>query len=642
MTPVAWSWFPDWWLPNLQTLLVQLQEPSFDGWLLARYTLQALLTSAPIWLADYLLGLALLRVLRVRLHGGLKQAAAIGLGAGSAGLGIFFFGVFGRLTGKGLVAFTAIQGLIGLWGLWGARRELSLPKWRWSYLWALPLLLLYLPDLMLPVLEYDSNMYHMASARWYMQQQKIVYHEGIRFNAQPHLPVMLYMRQWWLTQDANVIKLVNLEFLAMLLGLFHWCARRYRLRWGLAVAAGLTFGSPIFGYIMRQEYADFALTAWLSVGVAVSVAGGARWQRGRLIAAGLLMGFAASSKLQGLAVVGCFLAADLAVFAWRRRSISLSISRSMILGGGVCAAGIGWWLRSWRNTGTPVYPFLSGSPDVAALFQVNANYGVGRDWLALLMTPWNMNTLPPEIYADLFRFGPSCLMLLTIGLLALLLRRRALDYATLTVALGSVFFTLLWFRSGQVMRYEACLLPLWSLLLLSALRRLRWQAGGIAILLLPLLVSTCFLTSSIIRYGVPPPVTWPATQEVLKAVLPYYRATQAASRVVAKNDKVYTWFCEDLRFYAPGKSYGDWFGGYTYTWLGNVHTGPKIREAAAMVARLKSEGFRFAIVDRERAAHGGTIYGGAFLETGIVKPFVAVPGTAIVFDDGRYVVFRLI
>jgi hypothetical protein len=104
---------------------------------------------------------------------------------------------------------------------------------------------------------------------------------------------------------------------------------------------------------------------------------------------------------------------------------------------------------------------------------------------------------------------------------------------------------------------------------------------------------------------------------------------------------VYTWFCDDIRAYSPGKSYGDWFGGYTYTWLGNVHTGPKITDPAAMIARLKSSGFKYIIVDRERAKRGGTIYGGSFLESGLVKPFVPVPNTQTVFDDGRYAVFRL-
>ncbi len=638
MSPTNWTWFPDWWLLNLGTLQSQLQEPTFDPLLLFRYALQALLFSTPIWLADYLFGLGLLRLLKLNLSGGLKHATAIALGTGSAALGIFLFGSIGRLTGKGLIAFTILEAAIGLWLAWPSLRS---PKWRWRYLWALPLLLLYIPDLMLPILEYDSTMYHMSAARFYMQQQKIVYHSGIRFNAQPHMPVMLYMRQWWLTQDANLIKLVNLQYLAMLFGLFAWHARRYRIRWGSLAAFAIIFGSPIFGYIARQEYADFALTAWLGTGVTLLLSRGGRFQPNRLLAAGLLLGFAGSSKLQGLLVASCFIAADLLIFLWHKRSFKLTLERGLLLSAGVVATGIGWWFRGWRYTGTPFYPFFSDSPDVKALFLVNASYGVGRDWLAFLALPWNMITVPPEKFADLFRFGPSLLIVLLIGILALVIKRTKIDFATSVIITGSLLFTLFWFRSGQVMRYEACLLPLWAILLLASLARLNWRNPVVPALCLPLLLSTTLLTSNVIRYGVPPPVTWPATQAVLNAVLPYYRATQAASRVVGGNDMVYTWFCDDIRAYAPGKSYGDWFGGYTYTWLGNVHTGPRVKEVDEMVARLKSVGFRYIILDRHRAQRFATIYGADFLQSGIVKPFIKVPGTETVYDDGRYAVFRL-
>jgi hypothetical protein len=626
----AWTWFPDWWGPNYQTLLRQLGDPAFDGWLLFRYALQALLSSAPIFLADYALGLALLRRLNLNLAGGLRHATALGLGMGAAGLGLFLFGFLGHLTFRGILIFTFLQCLLGLTY---AGRELRWPRWRWRYLWGLPVLLLYVPDLMMPILEYDSTMYHMAAANWYMQQGQLTYHEGIRFHAQPHLPVMLYMRHWWLTGDANVLKLVNLEYLAMLLGVFTWLARRHRIRWGALAAASLAFGSPIFGYVMRQEYADFALASWLAVGAVLLLSRGMRWQWARVLAAGLLLGFAGSSKLQGLLVAGCFVLAYLAVKRdWRA---------TVWLGGGVAAMGLPWWIRGWLATGSPFYPFLSNSPDVKALFQVNAGYGTGRGVMDFLLLPWNMVAQSPELYADLFRFGPSLGLLLLIGGAAFA-RRGKLDRGTQWLLAGSLLFTLAWFRSGQVMRYEACLLPLWGALLLGALQRLRWRNGWVALALAPLLISTCLLTTNMVRYAAPPPVTWPATQRMLNAILPYYRATQAASHLVQLGDKVYTWFCDDIRLYAPGKSYGDWFGGYTYTWLGNVHEGEKLREPGPMVERLKREGFQWIIVDRKRAARGGSIYGSAFLESGIVKPFVPVPGTRSVYDDGRYVVLRVL
>ncbi len=632
MTPQVWSWFPDWWLPNAQTFLSQISDPSFDPLLLLRYALQALLTSLPVFLADYCFGLALLTRLRLHLPTPLKHASALALGSTLAALALFLFGFFGRLTFRGLLIFTLLEGLIGLALCY---RHLRLPRPRLAWLWAIPILLFYLPDLMLPILEYDSTMYHMASARHYIDQQKILYHDGIRFNAQPHMPVMLYLRHWWLTGDANLIKLVNLEYLFILAQLFLFYARRYHLRWGVLAAAGFVFGSPIFSYSSRQEYADFALTTWLAAGVTLMLSLAPR----RLLVAGLILGAAAASKLQGLLVVGCFLLADSLLTAFRTRA--LPWRRALTLGLPVLAVSLPWWWRGWRSTGSPFYPFLSNSPDTAALFKVNAGYGVGHDFLAFLSLPWHMITIPPERYADLFRFGPSLLLLLLIAIPALFLRRTLPDRSSTTILAGSLLFTLFWFRSGQVMRYEACLLPLWAILLFGAWRSLRAPGPALALLTLPLFLSTALLTSNLIRYGVPPPVTWPATQSVLNAVLPYYRATLALRPHIRPGDKTYTWFCDDIRAYTPGLSFGDWFGGYTYTWLGDVNTGKPILSTSAMLARLRQNGFRFVIVDRQRAERGGTIYGQEFLASGLVRPFTPLPGAQTIFDDGRYWVFRL-
>ena len=146
MSPAPWSWFPDWWLPNFQTLLSQ----SFNPALTARYALQAILTTLPIAIADYLFGLAILSILKLNLAKGLKHASALALGTASAALGLFLFGSFGRLTFKGLIAFTILQATIGLALTW---REIKLPRLRWAYLWAIPVLLILIPDLMLPILE---------------------------------------------------------------------------------------------------------------------------------------------------------------------------------------------------------------------------------------------------------------------------------------------------------------------------------------------------------------------------------------------------------------------------------------------------------------------------------------------------------
>lgn len=634
------EWFPDWWWPNAQSLWSQVSDPAFQPLLIFRYALQCLLLSLPMALADYLLGRGIVARLSPRLHGPLRRAVELALGMGLAGTGILLFGLFGRLTGKGLVAFTVLEALAGV--LLARPRMPRLPaRYLLAFAPALIFLVPFVSDLMLPVLDYDSNMYHMASARHYKEVGRIAYQEGIRFNAQPHLSVMLYLRQWWMLGDAGAIKLMNLEYLAILVLLFQWAARRFRVRGGAWVAAALAFGSPIFGFSIRTEYADLALATWLVCGVALVVRYGRRARPVELLLAGLVLGLCGATKLQGLVVVACFLFADALLDLVYRRNLMATLQRGLLLGAGTIAVGLPWWIRSYRHTGSPFAPFLTDSPDVAALFQVNKGYGVGFDLLSFLRLPWTMISVPPEKFADLFRFGPSCLVLLVLGVVALVVQRRAIDRGTWLALLGSLLFTVSWFRTGQVMRYEACLLPVWGLLALSALSRLRWRSAWVVALFLPLLVYSSVLTSSMVRFGLAPPVTWPETQSTLNAVLPYYRATRALEAVVKPGERVYLWFCDDAKFYVPGVAYGDWFGTYTYGWLGNVNQPNPIHDLPTMLGRLKGVGMKYVLVDRERASKGGTIYGGAFLSTGIVKPFVPIPGVQVLFDDGRHIVFRL-
>ena len=79
-----------------------------------------------------------------------------------------------------------------------------------------PLLTLQELDLQMPVLEGDSMLYHMASARWYGEHHALTYHPGIRFNAQPQQTVMLYLRHWLITGEETQLKLINWEYLAIL------------------------------------------------------------------------------------------------------------------------------------------------------------------------------------------------------------------------------------------------------------------------------------------------------------------------------------------------------------------------------------------------------------------------------------------
>ena len=221
---------PLWWPRTLLELSRTWHSPGFDALLLLRWSLQSLAISLLIFLADYLLGTALLRLLDrrfpLRMPVTLRFALSLALGHGVGGLLVFLLGLAHLLTPWMVTTVLVCSGLAGALLLWRqhalAWAAQPFRGWQVTPL-ALALLVLFLPalillqlDLLMPVIEGDSMLYHMASARWYAEHHSLAYHPGIRFNAQPQQTVLLYLRHWLVTGEETHVKLLNWEYLAML------------------------------------------------------------------------------------------------------------------------------------------------------------------------------------------------------------------------------------------------------------------------------------------------------------------------------------------------------------------------------------------------------------------------------------------
>jgi hypothetical protein len=445
------------------------------------------------------------------------------------------------------------------------------------------------------------------------------YHEGIRFNAQPHLPSLLYLRQLVLLDDQR-LKLINLEFaLVLMLAVAHVARRR---GWPVPVALSLLGLSPVFWWISRIEYADFAMACWFTAGAALLLE-----PRPRPWLAGIALGLAGASKLQGLVMAALFGGSwILAGRRWRDMPA---------LAFGVSAAGLPWWIRSWRHTGSPLYPFLSDSPDGAWLFEVSARYGVGRDVLAFLRLPWDAIAADPRVFADPYIFGPG-LALAAALLLSRVVRRREISREAAICLAAFGLYLVFWFRTGQVMRYLAAWLPLLAVAAMFLVRR----PANVGWLRLPALAGAafcCLYTLTTVRYASLPPVTTLQRESLLANHLPYYASARELGRVIRQGEKTYLLFCEESRFYVPGLVFGDWFGGYSYRWAGTPASGPE-----AVVDRIRSAGFQYLLVDRSRARVGGQLYSEAFRQSGFVRAGAPLPdGLQQIYTDGRYVLWKI-
>ena len=645
---------PLWWERTFPMLAEGLRSPDFDGLLLLRWSAQCLSLSLLIFLADYLFGAGLLFTLSRRypliLPAPLRIALILAMGNGLGGLLVFWLGCV-RLLTPAMVTFTLAAAAITGAALLG--RQAGGFRWALKPFRALrprgvslALLLLFLPalalqelDLQMPVLEGDSMLYHMASARWYDQHHGLAYHPGIRFNAQPQQTVLLYLRHWLITGEETQIKLVNWEYLAILFCTLLGGVRLLGARRLAPVAILLVLASPVFCWTTKMEMADLGMTTYLTLGVVLLLRALRQPSWIWCGLAGLMLGFAGASKLQGLVTVAGFVLVWLALTGFGGQWKATQLMRPAAwLAAGIALPGVGWWIRSWWFTGSPAYPFFSGSPESKALLEVSMRYGLGHDWLALLTLPWHMFNKVPFVFADPYIFGFPMLILVLVGFAAVARSRARMSPEVLLLLGGFLAYFTFWFFTGQVMRYLASLLPVMALLLGSGLvalrvRQVRWWA--IAPLALVALLASA-TSSRMLLHGVLSPVTDRQQAVVRVTALPHYRAARALNRLAHPRERVYLWFCEDNRFHVRATSYGDWIGEYSYGWLG--------RQAAStqqMIDRLRGAGFKYVMVDRDRANQGGVSYRNDFLRSAFVLDEGTSGGAELVIREGRYRVFKI-
>ncbi len=632
----------------------RVSAPDFSWWLLARWTFQALALSLLVFASDFLSGALLLRWLlkspKDYVPPMLRAAASLALGGGIASLLVFLAGFFGGIRTPVVVGITVAAGLAGTVGLlrlgafpWALSFLRGLRPGRLDLVLALlflPLLVLHVFDLMMPVLEFDSRLYHMSTARLYLDTGGVPYHGGIRFNAQPHLASILYLRHWILLGDECLLKLVNLEFVLILLLLALYAAREMRAKHLSAAAALLPAASPVFCFVAKSEYADFMLAAFLGAGAALLFHTIRRRRNGWPWAAALLVGLAAASKTQGLVMAAALVAGLAVAGVVAKRGFLRTLKSSLAIAGGVALCGLPWWIRSWVHTGSPLYPFfLSGNADTAALFRISATYGLGRGIADLLLVPWRMVAAPPSAFGEEFLFGIPGLLLAGL-LLLLILRHRRLPPEALLLLTTAVAFTFFWFWTGQQMRYLSALLPPAALLFVWALAALR---VGRRVALLVTLAVACFAakagleTSPAFRFGFPPPVRYADREVLLATEFSYYRAVRALNQAAPPSARTYLLFSEDSRFHIRSASYGDWFGEFSYPWLGR-----DVRSLEDMLARLRRSGFDYLLVSHARAAKPAEQFGDWLSISGLAHPYTPVPGTERVYADDKFAVFRLV
>ncbi|MBC7809355.1 MAG: hypothetical protein H7145_24740, partial [Akkermansiaceae bacterium] len=203
---------------------------------------------------------------------------------------------------------------------------------------------------------------------------------------------------------------------------------------------------------------------------------------GELLSA-LLMGFAIGTKWTVLGFWGITLAGIVVADLLQNRRVSAVLVKRVLLWGAVSLLlASPWLLRSYLYTGNPVYPYFYNifggrfwSVENAAQYSNDqANLGLGKDPLFLLLAPWLMNVSPTAGKFNEYPFGLSFAVVPL--LLAAPFKPGRWSRTSVALALFAVVGYVFWFFLVQGTRYVVPILPVLALLGAEAFIGL-WNVG---------------------------------------------------------------------------------------------------------------------------------------------------------------------
>jgi hypothetical protein len=321
--------------------------------LIAEFGVWPLLLAAGMWITALGLGRRTLRLLGAPAKSPLDELSAAALGLGLLGQAVFLLGWAGELRPAALAALVLAAAALAAGEL---RRPTFPPRPAPRPLVGAAAGLLafaaleVLLDALAPPIGWDVRAYHLAIPEL-----------GLRAGAWTRIPWMVHSHWPHLMEDLYALPLaagrdgaaalLHAGAAALLVAGVFLAGRRAAGPAGGWLAALLLAGQPTFLAEAGTAHSDIAagLFAFATAHVL------ARWDeedgRGLPAAAGLLAGFAAASKMT---LIGPLASWALWLAAVRRRPRA----GAEFLGAGMLVFGP-WLLKTWLETGSPLWPFLT-------------------------------------------------------------------------------------------------------------------------------------------------------------------------------------------------------------------------------------------------------------------------------------------
>jgi len=436
----------------------------------------------------------------------LEIAVNVAVGAAVWSLIWFFLGLAGLYYPPVAIGATAVGLLLAVLGVARIREigaesrtpEAPTGKDRLQLLAiAVPVALALIGALAPPTAK-DTLLYHFALPKAFIAQHSNAFIEG---NIAGYLALGGEMHNVWAMLLGGMLDqraaeaaagAVNWLFFPLLLAaVFGWSRELgVERRWSLI--AVLTVATvPTAYHVASSAYIDLQLALFVTLAVYAVC----RWWRsqgvGRLILVAVFLGAALSIKLTSL-----FIVAAIALVIVLRAREGKGEDAGRIIGYGFAAlvlAGViasPWYLRTWKQTGSPVFPFYMSmwkgeapgwDVDRSNLFQaMNSNYGgVDKSPVDYVAAPWNVSVVAQPEEATRFDgvLGPAFLIGLPLLVFALWKLDLAVEVKICAGVAGIMF--LFWLFSSQQLRYLLPIVPLLAIAIAAAGREFEDKIGAV-------------------------------------------------------------------------------------------------------------------------------------------------------------------
>lgn len=404
---------------------------------------------------------------------------------------------------------------------------------------------------------WDDTSYHLPAARHYLLAGGLEVQPWLRFPLFPQQANLLFAvaLQWGSVVHVQAVaSAIPLTLTAMgLVGVCQWQLRSSAMGW---LAVGLLALQAPVRETMGYAYVDswLMLFCWAStVGVLLSLrTPDAHARIGWIIAAGVLAGAAASTKLFG-AIFAALIGVMLFALGPRDR-------RTWTYAAVTALFGLGWYLRSFVISGDPVHPaggnllghYLWSAQDLASQHAEQKTHGGSRNPLAL--------------FASLQHAGIAMLL----GGLLVVFRPRRWRAATVPLAALMLAYLLLWQALFPPARYTLPILPLGVFLIVLFIhgagrgrlkRWLRFRRRFARTRVIFSVLATLVVCGALLARGHTAMTQQLAQWNPLLAQRTGYLVMQAANAHAAShgNRLVHLGY-ENAIYFFGGTAIGDWFG----------------------------------------------------------------------------------